>query len=134
MSVSACCGRSVAYGVEAGLKYSGASEIEARLKNLSEDFAARLRAIEAEPLIPFNTMNDWGENGRIEGSAAAFSPFIRQRGKARARLRRISRDRGGPSNHQALGQGLEALRRSVQGERLAQPGVRDRRLPPALPR
>ncbi len=67
----------VGYGVEAG----HTSEIEARLKKLAEDYVARLETIEAEPLIPFNTMSDWGEDGRIKASAAAHSPFIRQREK-----------------------------------------------------
>jgi NAD(P)H dehydrogenase (quinone) len=71
----------VGYGVEAGLKYSDASEIEARLKKLTEDYVARLQTIETEPLIPFNPMSDWGEDGRIKASAPAYSPFIRQREK-----------------------------------------------------
>ena len=71
----------VGYGVEAGLRYSDASEIEARLKKLSADYAARLQAIEAEALIPFNPMSDWGADGRIKASAAAFSPFVRHREK-----------------------------------------------------
>lgn len=71
----------VGYGVEAGLRYSGAGEIEARLKKLTEDYATRLREIEAEAPIPFNPMSDWGEDGRIKASAPAFSPFIRHRKK-----------------------------------------------------
>jgi NAD(P)H dehydrogenase (quinone) len=71
----------VGYGVEAGLKYSQASEIEARLTKLAQDYDARLRGIEQEPLIPFNPMSDWGEDGRIKASAPAFSPFIRHREK-----------------------------------------------------
>ena len=71
----------VGYGVEAGLRYSDASEIEARLTKLTEDYAARLGGIEAEPLVPFNPMSDWGEDGRIKPSAPAFSPFIRHREK-----------------------------------------------------
>jgi NAD(P)H dehydrogenase (quinone) len=71
----------VGYGVEAGLRYSQASEIEARLKKILQDYATRLREIEQEPLIPFNPMSDWGEDGRIKASAPAFSPFIRHREK-----------------------------------------------------
>jgi NAD(P)H dehydrogenase (quinone) len=71
----------VGYGVEAELKPSDTSEIGARLKKLSEDYATRLGTIEAEPLIPFNTMSDWGEDGRIKASAPAYSPFIRHREK-----------------------------------------------------
>ncbi len=67
----------VGYGVEAG----PGSEIEARLKKLTEDYVARLRAIEKEPLIPFNPMSDWGDDGRIKASAPAHSPFIRHREK-----------------------------------------------------
>ncbi len=71
----------VGYGVEAELKPSSTSEIGMRLRKLTEDYAARLGGIEAEPLIPFNPMSDWGEDGRIKASAPAFSPFIRQREK-----------------------------------------------------
>ena len=71
----------VGYGVEAGLRYSDAGEIEARLKKLCEDFTARLQGIEAEPLIPFNPMSDWGADGRIKATAPAFSPFVRHREK-----------------------------------------------------
>ena len=68
-----------AYGVEAGLRYSDASVVEARLKKVGDDLAARLRGIEEEPLIPFNTMSDWGDDGRIKPSAPAYSPFVRHR-------------------------------------------------------
>ncbi len=71
----------VGYGVEAERKPSATSEIGVRLKKLTEDYAARLGGIEAEPLIPFNPMSDWGEDGRIKPSAPTFSPFIRHREK-----------------------------------------------------
>lgn len=69
----------VAYGVEAGLRYSDASEVEARLKQAASDLATRLKTVEDEEVIPFNRMSDWGEDGRIKPSADAFSPFIRHR-------------------------------------------------------
>jgi len=71
----------VAYGVEAGLRYSDASIIETRLTNICNDFTTRLRGLEEEPLIPFNTMKDWGEDGRIKPSAPTFGPFVRHRQK-----------------------------------------------------
>lgn len=71
----------VGYGVESGLRYSDASEIEARLKKVSTDYAARLQTVDRESAIPFNAMRDWGEDGRIKPSAPAFSPFVRHRKK-----------------------------------------------------
>jgi NAD(P)H dehydrogenase (quinone) len=67
----------VAYGVEAGLRYSDPSAIEVRLKGMEVAYISRLQEIENEALIPFNSMNDWGSNGRIRPSAPAYSPFIR---------------------------------------------------------
>jgi NAD(P)H dehydrogenase (quinone) len=49
-----------AYGVEASLRYSGPQEITNRLKKIELDYVARLQAIEAEPSLPFNRMEDWG--------------------------------------------------------------------------
>lgn len=69
----------VAYGVEAGLRYSDASVVEKRLQKIQDDWAARLQTIETEAAIPFNRMADWGDNGRIKHSAPVFSPFIRHR-------------------------------------------------------
>jgi NAD(P)H dehydrogenase (quinone) len=71
----------VAYGVEAGLRYSEPHEIEARLRRVEADYVAQLQAIETRPLIPFNPMSDWGEDGRIKPSAPAFSPYVRHREK-----------------------------------------------------
>ncbi len=69
----------VAYGVEAGLRYSDASVVEQRLERVALDLAARLRAIETVPVIPYNRMSDWGDDGRVRSSAPAFSPFVRHR-------------------------------------------------------
>jgi NAD(P)H dehydrogenase (quinone) len=55
----------IAYGVEAGLRYSDASVVEARLKRVEENLGARLRGLDQVPLIPFNRMAEW--------------PFIRRR-------------------------------------------------------
>ena len=69
----------VAYGVEAGLRYSDPDVIAARLKKIEDDWAARLQTIEDEAAIPFNGMADWGDDGRIKPDAPVFSPFIRHR-------------------------------------------------------
>jgi NAD(P)H dehydrogenase (quinone) len=71
----------VAYGVEAGLRYSDPGEVEARLARVEGAYVARLHAIEAEAALPFNSMADWGSDGRIVPSAPALSPFIRHREK-----------------------------------------------------
>jgi NAD(P)H dehydrogenase (quinone) len=69
----------VAYGVEAGMRYSDPREIEDRLQLIQEAYVARLQHIENESTLPFNDMEDWGTNGRIKASAPAHSPYIRHR-------------------------------------------------------
>lgn len=69
----------VAYGVEAGLKYSNASVLEARLKRVEADLDAALRTLDQRAVIPFNRMADWGKDGRIVPDAPVHSPFIRRK-------------------------------------------------------
>lgn len=71
----------VAYGVEAGLRYSDPQEIKDRLQLIEVDYVARLQSIEAELSVPFNRMEDWGSDGRIKPSAPVYSPFIRHKEK-----------------------------------------------------
>lgn len=63
----------VAYDVREGARF--ASELARSKERLIE----RLRHFGDEPLIPFNRMSDWGEDGRIKPGAPVFSPFIRHR-------------------------------------------------------
>jgi len=69
----------VAYGVEAGLRYSEASVMEARLRQVEQDLDATLRALDQRPVIPFNRMAEWGADGRIAAEAEVHSPFIRRK-------------------------------------------------------
>jgi NAD(P)H dehydrogenase (quinone) len=69
----------VAYGVEAGLRYSDASVVEARLRNVEQQWAAALSDLDGIREIPFNTMADWGSDGRVLPDAPVHSPFIRHR-------------------------------------------------------
>jgi len=69
----------VAYGVEAGLRYSDPHEIEQRLQNIQDAYVSRLQNIENEAGLPFNSMDDWGANGRIKDTSPAYGPFIRHR-------------------------------------------------------
>jgi NAD(P)H dehydrogenase (quinone) len=69
----------VAYGVEAGLRYSDASVVETRLKRVEENLVDALRQLDQRPVIPFNRMAEWGANGRIVADAGVHSPFIRRR-------------------------------------------------------
>lgn len=69
----------VAYGVEAGLRYSDEDVIAERLRKIEEDWVARLQTIESEEVIPFNGMADWGADGRIKPDAPVYSPFIRRK-------------------------------------------------------
>ena len=69
----------VAYGVEAGLRYSDASVVEARLRGVEEGLDGALRALDRRPTVPFNRMAEWGANGRIVPQAPVHSPFIRRK-------------------------------------------------------
>ena len=74
----------VAYGVEAGLRYSDPAAIEARLSGIVADFAAELRTTDAREKLKFNRMAEWGADGRIVAGAPVHSAFIRR--KARLEL------------------------------------------------
>jgi NAD(P)H dehydrogenase (quinone) len=69
----------LAYGVEAGLRYSDPATVETRLRGTVERLAATLAKVEDVPAIPFNTMAHWGEDGRIIPEAPVYSPFIRRK-------------------------------------------------------
>jgi NAD(P)H dehydrogenase (quinone) len=71
----------VAYGVEAGLRYSDPTAIESRLKGIVADFEAVLSGIASRRIIPFNRKAEWGADGRITPGAPVYSPFIRRRQK-----------------------------------------------------
>src|SRR6185503_16545517 len=64
----------VAYGVEAGLRYSDASVVEARLKRVEPDLDATLRGLDQRAVVPFNRMAEWGADGRITAEAEIHSP------------------------------------------------------------
>src|SRR5262245_53771151 len=66
----------VAYGVEAGLRYSEPAAIAERLKGVEVDLAARTAALDEVPVVPFNRMAEWGADGRVVASAPVHSPFI----------------------------------------------------------
>jgi NAD(P)H dehydrogenase (quinone) len=67
----------VAYGVEAGLRYSSAAALATRLKTIETAFAARLGSIDTAETVPFNRMADWGDDGHIRDDAPVYSPFVR---------------------------------------------------------
>lgn len=71
----------VAYGVEAGLRYSDPGVVEARLTRIEVDWARALDAIDERAAIPFNRMADWGLDGRIKPGVPVHSPFVRRRVK-----------------------------------------------------
>jgi NAD(P)H dehydrogenase (quinone) len=71
----------VAYGGEAGLRYSDPVAIEARLKAIVADFQATLPNVAERSTIPFNRKAEWGADGRIMAGAPVYSPFIRRRPK-----------------------------------------------------
>jgi len=69
----------VAYGVEAGLRYSDAGVVEARLQRVEADLGALLQGLDRRPVIAFNRMAEWGADGRIISGAPVHSPFIRRK-------------------------------------------------------
>jgi NAD(P)H dehydrogenase (quinone) len=69
----------VAYGLEAGLRYSGPAEIEERLKTIAANLCSALPRVDQRETIPFNRMEEWGADGRIAPRAPVHSPFVRRR-------------------------------------------------------
>jgi NAD(P)H dehydrogenase (quinone) len=69
----------VAYGVEAGLRYSDASVVDARLRRVEESLGAIFRGLDQVATVPFNRMAEWGVNGRITPKAKVHSPFVRHK-------------------------------------------------------
>jgi NAD(P)H dehydrogenase (quinone) len=68
----------VAYGVEAGLRYSDPSVVELRLHKIVS--ALRTRSLCCErAIIPFNHTAESGDNGRILPAAPVYSPFVRRK-------------------------------------------------------
>jgi NAD(P)H dehydrogenase (quinone) len=69
----------VAYGVEAGLRYSEPAVVEARLAAIAAAFRAMLPLAGQRATVPFNRMAEWGADGRIVPGAPVHSPFIRRK-------------------------------------------------------
>ena len=69
----------IAYGVEAGLRYSDPTAVATRLKRVEENLGATLQGLDQRAVIPFNRMAEWGADGRITAAAAIHSPFIRRK-------------------------------------------------------
>jgi len=69
----------VAYGVEAGLRYSDPTAIAARLAKVIADFELAMADLDRRPVIPFNRKAEWGADGRIVPDAPVYSPFIRRK-------------------------------------------------------
>lgn len=69
----------VAYGVEAGLRYSVPEVVASRLLGIENDLGGAMVEIDRRPIIPFNRMEEWGADGRIKPGAPVHSPFIRRR-------------------------------------------------------
>ena len=71
----------VAYGVEAGLRYSDPALVEARLQAIVADFCAALPGHRDRAIIPFNQMEEWGADGRIVAGAPVHSAFVRRKSR-----------------------------------------------------
>jgi NAD(P)H dehydrogenase (quinone) len=71
----------VAYGVEAGLRYSDPSQVETGLRGVAADLGRAVGELDRRPMVPFNRMAEWGNDGRIVAGAPVHSPFIRRKDK-----------------------------------------------------
>ena len=69
----------IAYGVEAGLRYSDPVAVEQRMQQIVSDFRAELPLMSERATIPFNRMDEWGSDGRVIQGAPVYSPFIRRK-------------------------------------------------------
>ncbi|WP_319486699.1 NAD(P)H-dependent oxidoreductase [uncultured Cohaesibacter sp.] len=69
----------IAYGVEAGLRYSTDKEVEGRLAGITEDMRQSIAKLSSRATIPFNRMAEWGPDGHIVADAPVYSPFIRHK-------------------------------------------------------
>lgn len=69
----------VAYGVEAGLRYSDPGVVKARLAGIVAAFRDELPRAGSRAVLPFNRKAEWGADGRIRPDAPVHSPFIRRR-------------------------------------------------------
>ena len=69
----------VAYGVEAGLRYSNPAVVEQRLQAIADEFRSVVPGIGGRATIPFNRQAEWGANGRIVAGAPVYSPFVRRK-------------------------------------------------------
>lgn len=69
----------VAYGVEAGLRYSAKDDVERRLVAIADDLKLSLAELAVRKTIRFNQMTEWGADGRIVPEAPSHSPFMRHR-------------------------------------------------------
>nr|WP_321981240.1 NAD(P)H-dependent oxidoreductase [uncultured Cohaesibacter sp.] len=71
----------ISYGVEAGLRYSSAEEVEQRLQAITDELQKSISQLSSRSKIPFNRMEEWGGDGHIIPDAPAHSAFIRHREK-----------------------------------------------------
>jgi hypothetical protein len=55
----------VAYGVEAGLRYSDDPTVESRLRAVVADFRDSFPRLAERAPVPFNRMEEWGPDDRI---------------------------------------------------------------------
>ncbi len=69
----------VGYGVEAGIRYSDPAALEGRMTGIVTEFRAALARVGQRAIVPFNRMDEWGENGRIVPGAPVHSAFVRRK-------------------------------------------------------
>lgn len=71
----------VAYGVEAGLKYSSKIDVERRLSAIAKELSRSVSEFADRKTVRFNKMAEWGPEGTIVPDAPSYSPFMRHRQK-----------------------------------------------------
>jgi NAD(P)H dehydrogenase (quinone) len=69
----------IAYGVEAGLRYSDPATVDARLATITDQWSGAMKTLDGRATVPFNTMAHWGVDGRIKPDAPLYSPFLRRK-------------------------------------------------------
>jgi len=69
----------IIHGVRGGLKGPDAEAQHRVLDSRKQEYREYLLHIDDAPTVPFNSADDWDENGKLKPEAPTYSPFIRQK-------------------------------------------------------
>ena len=68
----------IIHAVRGGLSGDALADHDRRLTDKETQYKRLLADINDAPAMPFNTDDDWDENGRLKPTAPVYSPFIRR--------------------------------------------------------